>query len=320
MGLVARLMLALVLVLGLAQGARAEVGRLLTVRELAPLTQANEVVVLDVRGAQGAPFAAGHIPGAVSAPYATWRGPAESPGRLPELEELERVVQRAGLDGLKPVVVVHAGSDADDFGSAARVYWTLRMLGFERLAILNGGMAAWQQSGLPLATGPSVVVPSTFVAELDETVLATREEVEHQLAAGEEAGRLLDARPEGFFWGKLWHDAARQPGTIKGAENFTHARWFEGGGPVIVGPERARAIAREHGLDDNPITVSFCNTGHWAATNWFALSELAGVEGVKLYPDSVVDWSQAGLPMDHVPGRVEWLWLSTMKWFQQTFG
>jgi thiosulfate/3-mercaptopyruvate sulfurtransferase len=39
--------------------------------------------------------------------------------------------------------------------------------------------------------------------------------------------------------------------------------------------------------------VSFCNTGHWAATNWFVLSEVAGIEGVKLYPESMVGWTQA---------------------------
>jgi len=181
-------------------------------------------------------------------------------------------------------------------------------------------MAAWRQADLPVATGPSVVVPSTFTAEPDETVRATRDEVEYNLAAGEDGGRLLDARPEGFFWGKLWHDAARQPGTIGGAQNFTYEHWFVDGGPLMVGPEAARRLAHENGLDQAPITVSFCNTGHWAAINWFALSELAGVEGVKLYPESVVDWSQAGLPMDHVPGRVEWLWLSTKKWLERTFG
>ncbi len=43
--------------------------------------------------------------------------------------------------------------------------------------------------------------------------------------------------------------------------------------------------------------VSFCNTGHWAATNWFALSEMAGVKGVRLYPESMVGWTGAGLPV-----------------------
>jgi thiosulfate/3-mercaptopyruvate sulfurtransferase len=54
--------------------------------------------------------------------------------------------------------------------------------------------------------------------------------------------------------------------------------------------------------------VSFCNTGHWAAINWFVLSEVLGQSGVQLYPGSMVEWSRAGLPMDHVPGRAEQLW------------
>ena len=40
--------------------------------------------------------------------------------------------------------------------------------------------------------------------------------------------------------------------------------------------------------------IAFCNTGHWAATNWFALSELAGYRNVKMYPGSLVDWTGAG--------------------------
>jgi thiosulfate/3-mercaptopyruvate sulfurtransferase len=59
---------------------------------------------------------------------------------------------------------------------------------------------------------------------------------------------------------------------------------------------------------DQP-TVSFCNTGHWAATNWFVLSEVLGQKDVKLYPESTVGWSQAGLPMTNVPTRLAQFWL-----------
>lgn len=318
-----RLVLLLTLVIGGAGVARADIAPLLTPKELAPLVEAGSVVVVDIRDSKPVdgqtPYDAGHVPGALSAPYPSWRGPAENPGALPELPALDRLVQRAGIDGTKPVVLVHAGSDATDFGSVARVYWTLRLMGLEDLAILNGGMAAWREAGLPVSTDPAIAVPSGWESDPDLTVLAEREEIE-QILNTRDGERLLDARPEGFFWGKLWHDAARRPGTIPGSENFTYERWFKDGGPLIVGPEEARRIAVENGLDRAPITVSFCNTGHWAAINWFALSELAGVPGVKLYPGSVVDWSQAGLPMDHVPGRIEWLWLSTRKWLQETFG
>jgi thiosulfate/3-mercaptopyruvate sulfurtransferase len=317
------LLLAMVLV-GTAS-ARAEIGRLLTPAELAPLTEAGQVRVVDIRDAKPmadgrTAYGAGHIPGAVAAPYPRWRGPADNPGELPPVGKLVDLVQELGIEAGTPVVIAHAGADATDFGGAARVYWTLKSLGVSELAILNGGMKAWQAAGLPLSTEPVEVERSGFAATaLDPAWLATRAEIERGLA-GQGSGRLLDARPTGFFLGQLWHDAAGKPGTIEGAENFTHERWFPNGGNAIVGPGEARRIADENGLDEAPITVSFCNTGHWAATNWFALSELAGVPGVKLYPQSMVDWSKAGLPMDHVPGRIEWLWLSTKKWFEKTFG
>ena len=57
------------------------------------------------------------------------------------------------------------------------------------------------------------------------------------------------------------------------------------------------------GADAAP-AVSFCNTGHWASTNWFVMSEIAGNKAVKLYPASVVEWSQAERPMQNQPSRV----------------
>lgn len=303
--------------------ARAEIARLLAPADLAPLVQAGAVVVLDVRDDRPvdgtSPYVAGHIPGAIPVPYAKWRGPADNPGALPDTAALQALVRDAGVDGAKPVVVAHAGADATDFGTAAWVYWTLRMLGLDRLAVLNGGVAAWTRAGLPLSTEPVAATRSAFVAEPDPALVATREEIAGQLGAAD-GGQLLDARPEPYFLGKLWHDAAKRPGTIRGAESFTYARWFADGGPLIVGPEEARRIAAENGLDRASATVSFCNTGQWAAINWFALSELAGVPGVKLYPASMVDWSRTDLPMDNVPGRIEWLWLSTKKWVERTFG
>ena len=53
--------------------------------------------------------------------------------------------------------------------------------------------------------------------------------------------------------------------------------------------------------------MSFCNTGHWAATNWFVLSELAGLKDVRLYPASLAEWTQdkKSLPMENTPSRLE---------------
>jgi thiosulfate/3-mercaptopyruvate sulfurtransferase len=66
--------------------------------------------------------------------------------------------------------------------------------------------------------------------------------------------------------------------------------------------------------------LSFCNTGHWAATNWFALSEVLGQPNVKLYAGSMVDWTNAprALPVEG-PGRVSQLLVDLRVWATKAF-
>ena len=83
---------------------------------------------------------------------------------------------------------------------------------------------------------------------------------------------------------------------------------------------QARQIAASSPIDPAKETVSFCNTGHWAATNWFALSEVLGQKNVKLYPGSMTEWSQdATLPMANVPGRFTQLAIDAKFWAEKTF-
>ena len=73
----------------------------------------------------------------------------------------------------------------------------------------------------------------------------------------------------------------------------------------------ANKISQAASFNSAKKIVSFCNTGHWAATNWFALSELSGLKGAKLYPESMVGWSNADLPMDNTPS----LWQNLLNKF-----
>lgn len=282
---------------GAAQAA--DWGPLLTPAELSALLAAEDAPrVLDIRAPEGKDsYALGHVPGAVNAPYGRFRGPKENPGALVDAATLTGVLRAAGVARDVPVVVVHQGADDSDFGAAARVYWTLKSVGVEQLAILNGGHLAWAAEGLPVSTEAVSVAPSAIEATFSDQWLATRAQVE-AATMGESGAVLVDARPEEFFKGLRKHDAAAEPGTLWGAVNFVHDAWFAPKSPVVTASdsvlERARALAAEA---DGADIVSFCNTGHWAATNWFAMSELAGVENVKLYPESTVGWSRAGLPL-----------------------
>ncbi|WP_417727625.1 sulfurtransferase [Roseovarius sp.] len=261
---------------------------------------AQEVIILDIR--TGAAYETGHIPGAVPAPYGLFRGPAENPGELVAEDKMTEVLRRLGVSEDRPVVVVHQGSDQTDFGAAARVYWTLKSSGIKDLAILNGGMNAWEQAGKPVAKGAAeAVTPSTITVTYDPTWMATREDVQ-AIVDGKDSAELIDARPEAFWKGETKHAAASRPGTLPQSRYFTHDRWFGQSEPALIKPDLIRELAAQNGFKPGDRLVSFCNTGHWAATNWFALSEVAGIEGVRMYPESMVGWSNAGNEMANVPG------------------
>ncbi|NKE64783.1 sulfurtransferase [Ramlibacter sp. RBP-2] len=287
---------------------------LLTPAELKPLLGNPSVRVIDIRDPKS--YAGQHIPGAVNAPYGKWRGPATNPGELPELPKLTALVQSLGLTPATHAVVVSSGADSTDFGASARVYWTLKVLGLKELSILNGGVKGWAQAGLPQDNAAVTVAASTYAPQLDASLIASREQVAQK--AANDSAVLVDARPADFFLGETRHQAAKLPGTLEGAVNVEHSRFFNGNSAVFV-PEKARQASSS--IDATKEAVAFCNTGHWAATDWFALSEIAGHKNVKLYPGSMVDWTQdaKGLPMSNVPGRAKQLLIDARLWSERTF-
>lgn len=279
------------------------------------LAQLPLVRVIDLREGDGSvsPYAAGHIPGAVWAPYAQWRGPASNPGKLRSVADYTALVRSLGLQAQTPVVLVADGADPSDFGAPARVYWTLKWLGLQHLSILNGGMTAWSRAGLPVTRQEVRAQPSDFTPQLDTAILASRAQVAHDLRQPQ-ALVLLDARPRAFYLGDAKAAAALQPGTLPGALDFDYSHWFPNDSGTLPDAATLRRIAQSLSAARTVAerqatqTVSFCNTGHWAATNWFVLSVLLHQPDVKLYPGSMVDWSRAGEPMANVPSRLQQLW------------
>ncbi len=307
MSAVIRLLFSLIALFSLMPAIAAQ--PLVTPAELAAQLGDSRLRVIDIRDGKidgKTPYELGHIASAQHAPYAKWRGPKNNPGQLPPLAELSGLVQKLGIDATTPVVVVYEGKNSTDFGSAARVYWTLKTAGVPTISILNGGMISWRAAGLPLSTEVPVQVPSSFQVKLDHRLIATRDEVSQ--VVGSQSARLLDARPAAFFDGETRHAAAKTPGTIVGAKNVDHDVWFTKKGTLLPADDIQR-VAQQAGVQTDLPTISFCNTGHWAATNWFVLSELLGHDNVKLYPESVVEWSNAGLAMENIPNRLQQFWL-----------
>ena len=309
---------ALVLGLGLSTRAWALAAQpLLNPEQLQPLLQQADVRLIDIRDPKA--FEAGHIAQAANAPYGKWRGPATNPGELPDQAKLVALVQSLGLTPATHAIVISSGADATDFGAAARVYWTLKSLGLQELSIVNGGMKAWESAGKPLGKTQVQIAPSSYAPTFDVNWLATQQDVGKHIDLSNAA--LVDSRPDAFYLGKTRAPAAKLSGTLPGAQQLDFNQWFVPGTSRFVDAAKAREIAAKVQRPQGQDMVAFCNTGHWAATDWFGLSEMAGLPNVKLYAGSMVDWTQSkdAPRMANQPGRAQSLAYDAQKWWEKTF-
>ena len=286
-------------------GAHAE--PLVTVQWLNEHLTDADLVVLDIRsaidggGAQA--YAAAHIPKSVHTDYdkAGWRVTRNNvPFMVPTVPELEKLIGDLGIDEDSHVVVVPAGVNVLDFGSATRTYWTLKYVGVKNVSILDGGVAAWREARLPVETGTKSPSPKIFTATVDKSILAEAADVES--IEGKGGATLIDARPVSFFLGKEKAPASQAYGHIPGALNIDSAEFYDSKTNRLKPRAELAAIA-----DAAPAgaVVNYCNTGHWASTDWFVFHELLGRKDARLYAGSMVEWtSNANRPIES--SRTKW--------------
>ena len=267
-----------------------------------------DLVVLDIRSAVGGgggaqAYAAARIPGSVHSDYdkAGWRVTRNNvPFMVPTAAELEKLIGDLGIDEDSHVVVVPAGVNVLDFGSAARTYWTLKYAGVKNVSILDGGVAAWRQAGLPTESGRKAPSPKIFTATLDKSLLADAVEVETIEKSG--GATLVDARPATYYHGKEKAPAALAYGRIPGAINIDSASFYDPATNRLKPKDELVALASH--IPSGPV-VSYCNTGHWASTDWFVIREVLGHRRARLYAGSMVEWtSNASRPIESA--RTKW--------------
>ena len=247
--------------------------------------------VVDARWRLGDPeagerlYSEGHIPGAGFLDVEReLSGPAGPAGRhpLPDAHEFEHAARSAGIDADSWIVAYDDG----ELGGAARLWWLLRHFGHDRVAVLNGGLAAWAAAGGKLETcrrrrhEPG---PHPFVARPRVGDTAGAEEL---LSGGAEA--ILDARAPERYRGET-EPIDPVAGHIPGARNVPFAELVPGG--RYPPPEVLRQRLPADGF------VAYCGSGVTACTLLVA-AEAAGIDGARLYPGSWSEWSGRGLPAE----------------------
>jgi thiosulfate/3-mercaptopyruvate sulfurtransferase len=233
-------------------------------------------------------YEAAHIPGAVYAhldddlsgqvvPGVTGRHP------LPTVEKISAVFSRFGIDS--PVQVV----TYDDVGgalAAGRVWWLLRWLGHNAVAVLDGGWQAWVRNGLPEHSGIETRKPRNFMPHPRNELIVT--------SAGIEGLRndpdylVLDARSADRFRGE---NETIDPvaGHIPGAISAPYANNLNPDSSFLTAERLAERYQKLlKGLPANRV-VCYCGSGVTAAHDILAMM-LAGLGEARLYAGSFSEW------------------------------
>ena len=266
---------------------------LISPAELSPHVSDDDWVVIDCRFDLGDPskgetlYLESHIPGALYAHLDRDLSGEKtgSNGRHP-LPSAEQMRVRFGALGIGPSVQVVA-CDEDSGMYAARLWWMLRFMGHDKVAVLDGGIARWIREGHAVRGGREQARPATFVGAPRESWRLDADAVASGL--GDPSRMLVDARAEPRYRGDS-EPLDKKAGHIPGARNYFFQRNLDED-KTFKSAESLRAQWESLlGGTDPQQVVMYCGSGVTACHNLLAL-EHAGLAGARIFPGSWSEWS-----------------------------
>jgi thiosulfate/3-mercaptopyruvate sulfurtransferase len=232
-------------------------------------------------------FLHAHIPGAryadLNRDLAAPVGPLTGRHPLPDPDAFAHRLGELGIGNDSQVVAY----DAQNGSFAARLWWMLRWLGHNAVAVLDGGFHAWLAAGGAVESGASSGGAARFTPRhIDAAAVVGAAQLERSLA--ERAALLVDARAAERFTGRV-EPIDPVAGHVRGAVNHPFSSNLQADGrflPAALLKERWRE--RLAGADPTTL-VAMCGSGVTACHNLLAL-EIAGLGGGKLYAGSWSEW------------------------------
>jgi thiosulfate/3-mercaptopyruvate sulfurtransferase len=237
-----------------------------------------------------AAYEQGHLPGAVA-----WDWTSQlSDGIRRDIvsrDELAALLSRSGI-GPDTHIVLY-GDNNNWF--AAWAYWQLKLFGWQRVSIINGGRKYWLDNNYPLSVDvPSYPVTTVTLPEVDRSLRAFRDEILARLPEVGAGLRLVDVRSPAEFHGEViappgMTETAQRAGRIPGATSAPWAQTVNEDG-TFKDAETLAAHYAAKGVTPDTEVIAYCRIGERSSHSWFVLHELLGYPNVRNYDGSWTEW------------------------------
>lgn len=208
---------------------------------------------------------------------------------VPSPERFATAMSALGVSDDSRVVLYDASGSA----WAARVWWMLRWIGFDQVALLDGGLAAWTAHGQSLSTEPVDRPAGTLTVALRPELIVDKDEV--LAAIGDDSVSIIDALSEAQYRGEMSMYA--RPGHIPGASNVPMMSLIDETGRYRPLDELDELLVG----DRDTRSITYCGGGIAASANAFVMTRV-GYKDVAVYAASLQEWAaDASLPMEVTP-------------------
>lgn len=270
-----------------------------------PASFTKEPTFTTDKGVKSLSTLGGHIPGALLLDFEKVRVPRMIDGReikwmLPDQQAFQSLMRSIGVKAKRPTVIVPEGAAGADADMAARVYWSMKVYGDDKLAILDGGTTGWLQQGLAHNASPSAAAEGNWVAtQARMRYVASSADVAKAIGKAQ----IVDARPMPFYVGLVKKPNIGAAGHIKGAVNLPPElrTTMTDGSEHYLKAGQYKAIFKHLDLNPAKPSITYCNTGHLAAGAWFVLSEVMKNPHTRLYDGSMYEWTTEKHPVIGLP-------------------
>ena len=261
----------------------------------------KNLVIIDTRKKDA--YIKDHIKGAINYPKALWfKGKV---GNIPKMNntpaQFEEMFSKAGVNEESTVLFYSAGENNSDFSDAASAFYSAWIYGFQNSVLLNGGYSKWIGEKKEVTKDIKNITASEFEVEnFNKKPIASLNDIIE--AQYNDDIQISDARVSKFYTGSVGRKDLTRKGRIPTAKLTPVIRYtkkvdnhFE-----ILGKEEASKTLNNNdfGLELDKSAIFYCNTAHKARGLWFVSKFIVGMDDVKVYEASMVEYTRTLHPME----------------------